>query len=217
FHAWCHQTHATRPDTLLATSTHDTKRSEDVRARIAVLSEIPEEWADAVARWHELTRRHRVADLPDQATEWMFYQTLVGAWPISEERVLAYLEKASREAKAHTSWDQPNQIYESALSHFASAAMRAKKFVAELEAFVARVEQAGYSNSLALKLVTLTAPGVPDLYQGSELWDFSLVDPDNRRPVDYQLRAGLLKEAAEADLDRLWASGEDRIGLVKLA
>lgn len=217
FHAWCQSTQARHPEALLATSTHDTKRSEDVRARICVLSEMPEEWAATVQGWHDLNLRHRVADLPDPATEWMFYQTLVGAWPINEERVLGYLEKANREAKVHTSWDQPNQIYESAVSHFASAAMRSKKFLNQVGEFVARVERPGYSNSLALKLLTLTAPGVPDLYQGSELWDFSLVDPDNRRPVDYQLRSDLLKEATEADLAQVWAPGQDRLGLAKLA
>lgn len=216
FHRWCATAHGRHPQGLLATSTHDTKRSEDVRARISVLSEVPDEWSAAVQSWHDLNRRHRVADLPDPATEWMFYQTLVGAWPISAERALGFLEKAVREAKLYTSWDQPNQIYEGAVKHFATAVLHSKKFLAQIEEFAHRVRRPGQSNSLALKLLTLTAPGVPDLYQGTELWDLSLVDPDNRRPVDYQMRASLLKEAASADLAEVWAEG-DAVGLVKLA
>jgi (1->4)-alpha-D-glucan 1-alpha-D-glucosylmutase len=129
------------PYGLLATSTHDTKRSEDVRARISVLSEIPGPWAEAVDRWHKLTRRHRVADMPDPGTEWMFYQTLVGAWPITADRALAFLEKAVREAKLHTSWDDPNQIYESAVNHFASSIMRSRRFMAEVGEFAERAGQ----------------------------------------------------------------------------
>ena len=216
FHTWCEQAEARYPYGLLATSTHDTKRSEDVRARISVLSEIPEEWAAAVERWCKLNRRHRVAELPDPATEWMFYQTLVGAWPISAERALTFLEKAIREAKLHTGWDAPNQIYENAVNHFASAVLRSRRFMTEVGELVERVRRPGWSNSLALKLLTLTAPGVPDLYQGSELWDHSLVDPDNRRPVDYEARAALLKDVNAADMGQLWAEGDDR-GLVKLA
>jgi (1->4)-alpha-D-glucan 1-alpha-D-glucosylmutase len=216
FHASCHTAQARHPSGLLATSTHDTKRSEDVRARLAVLSEMADEWAEISRHWHELNRRHRTADLPDPATEWMLYQTLVGAWPITTERVLGFLEKAAREAKLHTSWDQPNPIYEGALMHFATSTLRSRKFISELSALVERIKVPGRSNSLALKLLTLTAPGVPDLYQGSELWDLSLVDPDNRRPVDYELRRRLLKEAADIDIAAQWAGG-DEIGLTKLA
>jgi (1->4)-alpha-D-glucan 1-alpha-D-glucosylmutase len=216
FHQWCTRAQARHPWGLLATSTHDTKRSEDVRARLAVLSEMAADWAGTAQRWHDLNRRHRTADLPDPATEWMLYQTLVGAWPISAERFLAYAQKAAREAKLHTSWDQPNPIYEGALEHFASAILRSRRVVSELTELVGRVRGPGRSNSLALKLLTLTAPGAPDLYQGSELWDLSLVDPDNRRPVDYDLRRGLVKVAGEADLAALWAEG-DEVGVVKLA
>ena len=216
FHTWCARTHVRHPFGLLATSTHDTKRSQDVRARISVLSEVPEEWAEANERWHVLNRKLRVADLPDPATEWMFYQTLVGAWPISPARALGFLEKAVREAKVHTSWDQPNPIYERAVNAFANTVLRSRRFIAELEEFVEKIRPPGRSNSLALKLLTLTAPGVPDLYQGSELWDLSLVDPDNRRPVDYEAREALLDEAASADLPSLWAAGDER-GLTKLA
>ena len=216
FHAWCGRSQSRHPFGLLATSTHDTKRSEDVRARLSVLSEMPEEWAETTERWHVLNRRLRVADLPDPATEWMFYQTLVGAWPVSPARVLTFLEKATREAKLSTSWDQPNPIYEGAVNHFATTVMRSRRFIAELEALVEIVRGPGRSNSLALKLLTLTAPGVPDLYQGSELWDLSLVDPDNRRPVDYDTREALLAEVGPAHLPGLWAAGDER-GLTKLA
>jgi (1->4)-alpha-D-glucan 1-alpha-D-glucosylmutase len=216
FHAWCAGAEQQHPFGLLASSTHDTKRSEDVRARLSVLSEIPEVWSAAMDRWHKLNRRHHVAEFPDAETEWMFYQTLVGAWPISPDRALGFLGKAIREAKLHTSWDAPNPIYEGAINHFAAAVLRSRRFMAEVAELAERVRQPGWSNSLALKLLTLTAPGVPDLYQGSELWDFSLVDPDNRRPVDYQERAAFLKEVEQADLCRLWADGDER-GLVKLA
>ena len=141
FHAWCSRVQVRHPYSLLATSTHDTKRSEDVRARISVLSGIPADWAETAERWRALNRRHRVADMPDLATEWMFYQTLVGAWPISPERVLEFLEKAMREAKLYTSWDQPNLIYEGAVNHFASAVMRSRKFIAELKDLVERVRR----------------------------------------------------------------------------
>lgn len=215
-HTWCDRAQARHPFGLLATSTHDTKRSEDVRARLSVLSEMPGEWAETAERWHALNRRKRVVDLPDPATEWMFYQTLVGAWPITPARALAFVEKAVREAKVRTSWDQPNAIYDGAIKHFAAAVMRSRRFVARLEELVDVVQGPGRSNSLALKLLTLTAPGVPDLYQGSELWDLSLVDPDNRRPVDYEARAELLAQVGAADLAAVWAAGDER-GLTKLA
>ena len=216
FHDACAEAQSRHPHRLLATSTHDTKRSEDVRARISVLSEIPREWSGTVERWHSLNRRRRVADLPDPATEWLFYQTLVGAWPISAERALAYMEKATREAKARTSWGSPDTIYEGAIGHFVASALRSRRFIDEVASFAGRVARPGQSNSLALKLLTLTAPGVPDLYQGSELWDLSLVDPDNRRPVDFALRMKLLAGAPDLDLPRLWADGDD-LGQVKLA
>ena len=215
FHSWCTRP-SRHPFGLLATSTHDTKRSEDVRARLSVLSEMPEEWVETTRRWQVLNRKLRVADLPDPATEWMFYQTLVGAWPISAERGLEFLEKAVREAKVHTTWDQPSPIYEGAVNHFAHGVMRSRRFISELEDFVEIVRRPGRSNSLALKLLTLTAPGVPDLYQGTELWDLALVDPDNRRPVDYETREALLGEVGAVDLPGVWATGDER-GLTKLA
>jgi len=216
FHRSCALAQDRWPYSLLATSTHDTKCSEDVRARLSVLSEVQSEWSSAVERWHKLNRRRRVADLPDPATEWLFYQALVGAWPITTERALSYLQKAIREAKLRTSWGQPDDIYERAVLHFAGSVLRSRRFVGELESFVERVRRPGQSNSLSLKLLTLSAPGVPDLYQGSEIWDLSLVDPDNRRPVDYALRSELLAQTAEADLAKEWSDG-DEVGRVKLA
>jgi (1->4)-alpha-D-glucan 1-alpha-D-glucosylmutase len=194
FHAACAEAAARRPAAMLTTGTHDTKRSEDVRARLAVLSEIPERWRQAVTRWRAMNDRHRSDAGPDGNAEYLLYQTLAGAWPISAERLVAYMEKAIREAKAHTSWLAPVPEYEHAVLRFAEAVVGDAAFVADLEEFLAPVVEAGWRNSLAMKLVCLTAPGVPDVYQGSELWDLSLVDPDNRRPVDFELRRRLLAE-----------------------
>ncbi len=215
FHAACLAAHRDRPTAMLATSTHDTKRSEDVRARINVLSEMPDDWAAAVDRWSAINERHRRGDYPDRNTEWLLYQTLFGAWPISAERVSANLEKATREAKVHTSWVDPNARYDEAVQRFATDVLADAVFVADLEAFVARFRGPGWINSLAQKLLTLTAPGVPDLYQGSELWDLSLVDPDNRRPVDFSTRQRRLVAAQSDDPGALWAA-EDGSGLSKL-
>jgi (1->4)-alpha-D-glucan 1-alpha-D-glucosylmutase len=205
------------PGGMLSLSTHDTKRSEDVRARLAVLSEIPDCWSEAVARWVAINERHRRGELPDRPMEYLLYQTLVGAWPISTERVLAYVEKAAREAKVHTSWLAPSDSYEGALRDFVADVMDDPAFVADLETFVPPIIEAGRVNSLAMKLLCLTAPGVPDLYQGSELWDLSLVDPDNRRPVDFAVRRALLQELDEAGgraAEVAWARRDE--GLPKL-
>jgi (1->4)-alpha-D-glucan 1-alpha-D-glucosylmutase len=198
FHRACTDTQELWPCTMLATSTHDTKRSEDVRARIDLLSEIPERWGEAVRRWAALNERHHRGEWPDRNTEYLFYQTLVGAWPVEPDRMLAYMKKATREAKAHTSWTSPNEPYDEAIQSFVQAAMADLDFTVDVEAFVSPLIPAGRVNSLAQTLLKLTAPGVPDIYQGTELWDLSLVDPDNRRPVDYALRRRLLTE-----LDRL--------------
>ncbi|MFL6258553.1 MAG: malto-oligosyltrehalose synthase [Thermoanaerobaculia bacterium] len=192
FHRLAAESQRLWPRTLLATSTHDTKRSEDVRARISLLSEIPEPWGEAARRWYERNAKYRKGDFPDRNAEYLLYQTLVGAWPISAERAAAYMEKAAREAKAHTSWTRQNPEYEEALRSFVTAVLDDKDFLAGLEAFVAPLVEPGRINSLAQTLLKLTAPGVPDFYQGSEIWDLSLVDPDNRRPVDYELRRRLL-------------------------
>ncbi len=194
FHLACGSASARRPAGMLTTSTHDTKRSEDVRARLGVLSEIPDAWEAAVRRWAAINQPHRRDGLPDRNAEYLLYQTLVGAWPIGSERLLPYLEKAVREAKVHTSWLAPAAGYEAALRDFAGAVLTDPEFIADLDAFLAPVVEAGRVNSLAMKLLCLTAPGVPDVYQGSELWDLSLVDPDNRRAVDFDLRSRLLAE-----------------------
>src|SRR6201999_4198716 len=195
-------------------STHDTKRSDDVRARLAVLSEMPEQFAAVIERWSERTRWCRGA-LLDRGTEYFYYQTLIGAWPISLERMQSYMEKAMREAKEQTSWVANNPEYEAAVRDFVERTLTDEAFCAAVEAFVAEIRHAGWSNSLAQTLMKYTAPGVPDLYQGAELWDLSLVDPDNRRPVDYTLRCDLLKqvqrmaagqvlERASEGLPKLW-------------
>jgi (1->4)-alpha-D-glucan 1-alpha-D-glucosylmutase len=198
FHHACQETQEHWPESMLATSTHDTKRSEDVRARLALLSEIPEEWATAVRRWISSNERHWGESPADRSAEYLIYQTLVGAWPIDAERLSIYMEKAIREAKRQTSWNRPNPEYEAAVRAFVEGLLKDQAFTADLEAFVAPLVAPGRVNSLAQVLLKLTAPGVPDFYQGSELWDLSLVDPDNRRPVDYERRRRLLADL-EAD------------------
>jgi (1->4)-alpha-D-glucan 1-alpha-D-glucosylmutase len=192
------------PATLSATSTHDTKRSEDVRARINVLSEIPAEWRRRVSRWQRLNRRLRAMvdgePAPGANEEYLIYQTLVGAWPIDADRLRSYVLKAAREAKVRTSWVSPNQRYDDALARFAETLVdvrRSREFLRDFTSFQARVAFFGRLNSLAQTLVKITAPGVPDFYQGTELWELSLVDPDNRRPVDFGLRRRMLDELAK--------------------
>lgn len=214
FHEACRQSHAEWPHTMLATSTHDTKRGEDVRARLGVLSEIPGAWADTVHRWAAMNERHRREGFPDRNAEYLFYQVLVGAWPLSVDRAAGYMEKASREAKQHTSWNDPDPAYDDALKRFVEASLNDSEFVAEVERFVAPLVEPGHVNSLAQTLLKLTAPGVPDLYQGNELHDLTLVDPDNRRPVDYELRRRLLGELAGLSVEQAWQRRNE--GLAKL-
>ncbi|HEX5399768.1 MAG TPA: malto-oligosyltrehalose synthase, partial [Verrucomicrobiae bacterium] len=192
------------PNAMLATSTHDTKRSEDVRARLALLSEIPEEWAAAVRRWSESNEKHRRNGFPDRNAEYFFYQTLVGAWPLSMDRALACLVKASREAKQYTNWTEPNAAYDEALKSFVTATMQDGAFMTDLEAFATKLIEPGQINSLAQTLIKLTASGVPDIYQGNELWDLSLVDPDNRRPVDFAARGRLMTELRSLTVEQVW-------------
>jgi len=195
------------PRGLVAGSTHDSKRSQDVRARIALLSEIPEAWAEALTRWSRRNERHRTGGSPDREMEHLYYQTLVGAHPLTLDRALAYVEKAAREAKRHTSWTAPDERYERALADFAHATLADDAFMEDLAAFSAPLVTAGRVVSLAQTLLALTIPGVPDIYQGNELWDLSLVDPDSRRPVDFAVRARLVRELdgldAPAILDRM--------------
>jgi (1->4)-alpha-D-glucan 1-alpha-D-glucosylmutase len=190
----CRQIHEASPRTMLATSTHDTKRSEDVRVRLALLSEIPEDWGRAVRLWAELNAPGKSNGLPDRNLEYHLYQILVGAWPIERERLLAYAKKAAREAKVHTSWNGPNRQYEDALGAFINRLYDSTAMIAALEQFVSRLLEPGRINSLTQTLIKLTGPGVPDFYQGCELWNLSAVDPDNRRPVDFALRRQLLEE-----------------------
>jgi (1->4)-alpha-D-glucan 1-alpha-D-glucosylmutase len=217
FHTAMAERLRTCPHALSATSTHDTKRSEDVRARINVLSEIPDEWRRRVAFWQRLNRKHRTTvdarPTPGPNTEYLIYQTLVGAWPIDVERLRAYVSKAIHEAKSHTSWVNPNARYDEAIVRFAEAILdptRSPQFLDDLTRFQARIAQFGEFNSLAQTLVKITAPGVPDFYQGCELWDLSLVDPDNRRPVDWQLRQRMLDE-----LTRAVEAAPDRVALAR--
>lgn len=214
FHQACANTQMNFPHTLLASTTHDTKRSEDVRARLAALTEFPEQWRQAVLQWSQHNAQYRGEHGPDGNAQYLIYQTLVGAWPISLERMQAYVEKAAREAKEHTSWTQQNADYEESLQQFLRNIFSDKVFCDEVEAFVARIKLAGYVNSLAQTLIKLTAPGVPDIYQGTELWDFSLVDPDNRRPVDFTLRKKLLEQLSNMSIDEILLCMDE--GLPKL-
>jgi (1->4)-alpha-D-glucan 1-alpha-D-glucosylmutase len=214
------------PHSLLATSTHDTKRSEDVRARLNALSELPAEWQAALTRWSRLnsSKKTVVEDqpAPDRNDEYLLYQTLLGTWPAEppagealaqfRERIAAYMHKATKEAKVHTSWVNPNEEYDAAVRQFVCRLLpdtANDPFLSDFLALQRRVAFFGYFNSLAQVLLKLTCPGVPDLYQGTELWDFSLVDPDNRRPVDYHLRQEIL-----ADIwTRVSRAGQDLTGL----
>lgn len=194
FHAFCERLQRAYPYTMNTLSTHDTKRADDVRARLAVLTEIPSAWRSALRRWSRMNRAFKTAEFPDRNTEYFLYQTLIGAWPIPLDRTLAYMEKAVREAKEQTSWTQQNKQFEEALRTFIQRLYESAEFIKDLDEFVARILRAGRVNSLAQTLIKSTAPGVPDHYQGSELWDLHLVDPDNRGAVDYRVRRSMLAE-----------------------
>jgi (1->4)-alpha-D-glucan 1-alpha-D-glucosylmutase len=212
-HAYLVDRQANWPHAMSCLSTHDTKRSEDVRARLNVLTEVPEEWAARVRRWAELNeplkRPVANAPAPDRNDEYLLYQTLIGAWPVDDaeaagdvfrDRVRAYMKKATREAKVHTSWTDPNEAYEQATSDFVAALLdreTSAEFLDDFLPFQRRVAQAGLINSLAQTVLRIATPGVPDTYQGTELWDLSLVDPDNRRPVDYARRREMLAALRE--------------------
>jgi (1->4)-alpha-D-glucan 1-alpha-D-glucosylmutase len=203
------------PGSMLCLSTHDTKRSEDVRARLFALSEWPERWARVVQHWMERgERRREVRGRPDRNAEYLLYQTLVGAHPLPLQRACDYMIKATREAGVHTSWTEPNPDYERALLRFIRALYADEGFLGELRELAGELTPPGRVNSLAQKLIQLTAPGVPDLYQGTELWDHSLVDPDNRRPVDFALRRRSLEALAGLDAAEIWARADE--GLPKL-
>ena len=188
------------PDRMITLATHDTKRGPDVRARLNVLSEIPGPWHGAVTRWSAHNERYRRGPFPDRNAEYLLYQTLLGAWPIDADRAWAYMQKATKEAKVHTSWTHPVAEYDQAMEAFVRGILSDQRFVADLVGFTADhgIVEAGRINSLSQTALLLTAPGRPDLYQGTELWDHSLVDPDNRRPVDYSLRRDLLAKLRQS-------------------
>jgi (1->4)-alpha-D-glucan 1-alpha-D-glucosylmutase len=214
FHAFCSDVQQFHPRTMLASSTHDTKRSEDVRARISLLSEIPERWKDAVQRWSAINEKYKKNQSPGRNTEWFLYQTMVGAWPIDTDRLLPYMEKAIREAKQDTTWLTPNKEFEESVKFFIEGIYNDARFLEDFEQFVSTLIEPGRVNSLSQVLLKLTSPGVPDLYQGTELWDLSLVDPDNRRPVDYALRRKLLRELPRLTASEVLRRGDE--GLPKL-
>ncbi len=217
FHQFCSQLQARWPRNLLPCSTHDNKRSEDVRARISVLTELPEKWNAALQRWAAMNQPHWQGREPDRHAEYLLYQTLIGAWPISPERAWGYLLKACREAKIHTAWHEPNTTYEEGLREFTEAILASSEFTNDLEAFVAPLILPGRVNSLSQTLIKITAAGTPDFYQGSELWDLSLVDPDNRRPVDFALRQNLLKKSTRVQAIADWDSGLPKLWLIRRA
>lgn len=210
FHAAMQALQERWPLTMLALSTHDTKRSADVRARLALIAEDPDGWRAAVARLTAAAAPHREgAGRPTAADAYLFFQTVVGAWPIEAERVVAYLEKASREAKLRTSWTDPQAEYEGALAAFVHGCLSDPSFEQVVEQTAEPLIDPGRRAALAQVALQLTAPGVPDIYQGSELWDLALVDPDNRRPVDFGLRQRLLHEVESMDARQAWDRRQD--------
>jgi malto-oligosyltrehalose synthase/4-alpha-glucanotransferase len=226
FHEAMAERQETWPLAMNATSTHDTKRGEDARARLNVLSDIPDQWTAIVEQWRELTKSFKQNNYPDPNDEYLVYQSLTGAYPMPgeadegfEERFLAYLQKALREAKRHTVWALPNEAYETAVSSFAKNLLnRNDAFWKSFEPFHAALADHGIINSLAQVLLKFTCPGVPDVYQGCELWDLSFVDPDNRREVDYEKRQRWLNEFPSEQepsfLKQLWQ--ERHGGKIKL-
>ncbi len=210
----------TRPLAMLSTSTHDTKRSEDVRARINVLSEMPELWRDALSRWSRQNRRIKIVvdgrPRPSRNEEYLLYQTMVGIWPLSgledaaeydlfRIRLKEYMLKAMREAKVHTSWINPNQHHEDATLYFIEMILKdspENEFLQDFNIFQKLTSACGIFNSLSQVLLKITSPGIPDIYQGNEMWDFSLVDPDNRRPVNFDQRIAALDELARSESEK---------------
>jgi (1->4)-alpha-D-glucan 1-alpha-D-glucosylmutase len=210
FHEFCHYLSERWPNNMLATSTHDNKRSEDVRTRISILSEMPEKWSEALHQWSQLNANAWQNRVPDRHAEYLLYQTLIGAWPIDRERCWQYMLKACREAKINTSWHEPNNGYEEKIRGFVGGVYDTPEFMASLQSFIEPLILPGRINSLAQTLIKMVAPGVPDFYQGTELWDLSLVDPDNRRPVDFESRSRLLRRARELAPTQIlndWDSG----------
>jgi (1->4)-alpha-D-glucan 1-alpha-D-glucosylmutase len=226
FHGHNIERSKSNPLALLATSTHDTKRGEDVRTRISVLSEIPESWRGCVQRWSRLNRKLKMVvdgrPVPERNEEYFLYQTLVGVWPLGSpsgsdfalfrQRIMEYMLKAVREAKVNTSWINPDSAYEEALMSFIDRILsdtQANRFLNDFRSFHALIATCGMFSSLSQTLLKITSPGVPDFYHGSELWELNLVDPDNRHPVDYELRVTLLDDLKRAE------SVTDPISLVR--
>jgi (1->4)-alpha-D-glucan 1-alpha-D-glucosylmutase len=237
FHHVLQQQQRRHPASMLASATHDHKRGEDVRARINALSELPLEWRRQVGRWARLIRYKRQEldgqRVPGRNDEYLLYQTLIGAWPLEidtpehpalaafTERIVAYMIKASREAKLRTSWTAPDADYEAGVERFVRRILdpgEGRVFLADLLAFEPQIALVGAVNGLAQTVLKLTVPGVPDIYQGCELWDLSLVDPDNRRPVDYDLRHAYLEQEIDpATLLAHWRDGRIKHHVVALA
>jgi (1->4)-alpha-D-glucan 1-alpha-D-glucosylmutase len=214
FHAACAEAQQDWPLSMTTLSTHDTKRSEDVRARLVLLSQCAREWGDTVTQWSAAAAAHRSAAGPDPVTEQLVWQTLLGAWPISADRAVAYVEKATREAKARTSWTDPVPEFDEAVASFVRGVLADGALTGQIAAFAARLEPAWHATVLAQKAVQLTMPGVADVYQGTELPDLSLVDPDNRRPVDYAARRALLAQLDGGTEPAVDASGAAKLHLV---
>ncbi len=211
FHRLAAEREAGYPAAMTTLTTHDTKRSEDTRARMAVLAEVPGEFAEAVRRW---TARRGIDEPSLNLLAW---QTLVATWPIEPARLRDYLDKAAKEAKLRTSWTSHDEEFEADVAAWPEDVMGDAELAAEIGAFVERIEKPGYANSLGQKLVQLTSPGIPDVYQGTELWDFSLVDPDNRRPVDYAVRREILTRVIDGELPEIDASGAAKLLVVHKA
>jgi malto-oligosyltrehalose synthase/4-alpha-glucanotransferase len=225
FHTLMQQRQLQWPMALSATATHDTKRGEGVRARLNVLSDISDEWIKTVIEWQAMNADLKLGNAPDNNDEYFIYQTLVGVYPMPgeevenfETRFTAYLEKTLREAKRHSSWVEPNEDYENAVKYFAISLLdTTRPFWKSFTEFHQKVSNLGTINSLAQVTLKLTCPGVPDIYQGCELWDLSMVDPDNRRPVNYQVRQKYLDDDS-IDIKELWKNrfnGQIKIWLLQ--
>jgi len=217
WNSYCAERQKSLPLTMTTLSTHDTKRSEDVRARLAVLSELPEQWRQAVVSWRAAAAAYHDGAGPDANTEYLVWQTLIGAWPLDAARLTAYLEKATREAKVHTSWTSPDEDYDASVRRFAEQVLADELLASGVAAFVDKLAPFARANVLGQKLLQLTMPGIPDVYQGTEFVDLSLVDPDNRRSVDYVARRTLLARLDDAASPAVAAAQEaDPVNAEKL-
>jgi (1->4)-alpha-D-glucan 1-alpha-D-glucosylmutase len=218
FHDFCAELQQRWPATLLTTTTHDTKRSEDARLRVTALSELAEEWIEVVQHWSEVAHATTPGPKPDRATEYLLWQTLIAAYPITEQRLTMFLQKAMREAKVHTSWSNPNASYENAVLSFARGAIANPEVMGAVVAFVEKILPIAYRSSLSQTLLKLTACGVPDIYQGAELWDTRLTDPDNRGHVEFTELARILERCSRATAPEVlsdFESGAPKLWLIQ--